>query len=328
MSIFDRFFEHFKWIVERKDFDSFWPIGLGTAGPRYWRNLVLDLEQSFKDNKDFLIFDYPTTYTTLVGSVFFAMRELRWSPDRCRALIEYIFYNAQKAKHGDLLNETGKNLIWHNRLAVEKFSFGYPLLNDKISILDIYDLSASILALAECEYFWNHRIATEKHGPYFGDDGNVYIVRSCKNLAPIDLWPELTTLSLNNDEFHLIFKYKPHEVRFDLLSNLITPLPPDKDLLGVSLSAFSFFNGNNIHVFLNSLHDAIRILCFSISKMNERERAEKATEILYYSCRNFLPQWRKQASNAILDGRTYTIRNPMPKELNNRLKYCDLRENY
>lgn len=328
----EKFFSLLRWAVERKDFEDFWPVGLESTGPAYWPQLVLDLETIQKSSAPMIIPDYPTANVALVFCLIYGLRELDRSPSQCKALVEGVFESAQKSKYGDIFNAGGSNLLWESDVVAQKFESGIQLLQQGISAQDINVLSGSILALAESEYFMNHRIATEKHGPYFAADGNLYIVRSFKNLCPDDLWPELSLSGLRNEEFHLIFKYSPHEVQFDILSNLITPLPPQESLIGVALAEedknANTWNLTQFEKLTREIHHGICLIGNALANMNQQQKSERMTEILYFGCRKSMPLWKEKAQNAIQIGRLRSIRHPVPKFGDERLKYYDLMQSF
>lgn len=322
----EKFFSMLKWAVERKDFEDFWPVGLESTGPRYWPQLVVDLESLLLCNGKLNKPDYPTSNVALAFCLIYGLRELGLSSNRCINLFEAVFEAAQAQKKGDLFNSSGSNLLWDSTTLIQKFNNGTPIIDTGMTVQDIYELSGQILALAESEYFMNHRIATEKHGPYVDVDGDIFVVRSVKNLSPIDLWPELRSINLNNDEFHLIFKYHQHEVSFDVLSNLLTPLPPKEALVSMVIVD----NKNNVWDYFRikelttSVRQGIYIIGNSLQKMTQQEKSERMTEILYFGCRNNFGFWKDKARYAIETGRNRKIQHPVPKFGEERLKYYDL----
>ena len=185
-----------------------------------------------------------------------------------------------------------------------------------------------ILALAESEYFMNHRIATEKHGSYVSPDGTMLVARSFKNLKPIELWPELRATSLINEEFHLIYKYRVHNVGFDILSNQISAAPPNDALLDVAIVGDGLnevaWDSSRVEDFAKAIRQGIGIIGNSLSKMERRQKSERMTEILYFGCRNCFDNWNDLALNAIEHGRTRVIKHPIPKQGEDRLRYYNL----
>ena len=331
MSTSEMFFSKLRWIVERKDFEDFWPVGLETTGTRYWSQLVLDLD-AVRQTGNLATPDYPTANVALVFCLIYGMRELGWSPSQSAELIEELFKSAQKCKSGNLLNTDGMNLIWDNDTATKKFEAGTQLLNQNVSVQDVHELSGIILALAESEYFMNHRIGTEKHGPYLSTDGNLFMVRSFKNLRPIDLWPQLYTTKLSNEEFHLVFKYRIHEVSFDVLSNQLSSLPSNDSLLAVALIGGDGFDDRlgliQIEEFVKAARQGIRIIGDSLAKMEQWQKAERLTEILYFGCRNSLCAWKEMASIAIKIGGDRSVRFPVPRYGKERFAYYDLTQSF
>lgn len=322
----EKFFNMLKWAVERKDFEDFWPVGLESTGPRYWPQLVLDLDETYQDSGKFAPPDYPTANVALAFCLIYGMRELAWPPTRCSALLEAIFDAAQSSKSGDIFNSNGANLLWDFSRLMQEYNSGVDLLKREVSHQDIYELSGQVLALAEAEYFMNHRIATEKHGPYISEDGDIFVVRSFKNLWPIDLWPELRSINLDNNEVHFIFRYHTGAVQFDVLSNLLTPLPPKESLVSIVVVAAdcNAWNVVKIRELSGNVQSAIYLIGNSLLKMDKCQKSERMTEILYYGCRHSLKSWRELAQNAINLGRTRAIQHPVPTFGDERLSYYDL----
>lgn len=323
----EKFFSKLRWIVERKDFEDFWPVGCESTGTRYWAQLVLDIDANKRLGKT-IIPDYPTSNMVLVFCLIYGMRELMWSPNECAEFIEYLFETAQSIKHGDIFNTNGMNLIWDNNFAIKMFDEGVNLLAQDIPAQDIHELSGLVLALAESEYFLNHRIGTEKHGPYLMPDGSILTVRSFKNLHPVELWPQLDSISLTNDEFHLIFQYRIQNISFDVLSNQISSSQFKDSLLAVSIVGEAEpereWNITRIEEFATAVRRGIRIIGEALSKMDQRQKSERLTEILYFGCRNGLDEWKEKAYNAIIVGRRHSIQYFVPRFGNERIKYYDL----
>lgn len=84
MNRVDEFFSMLLWAVERKDFEDFWPVGLESTGPRYWPQLVLDLERILMNTGEFKEPDYPTANVALVFCLIYGMRELNWNYEKVR----------------------------------------------------------------------------------------------------------------------------------------------------------------------------------------------------------------------------------------------------
>ena len=322
----EKFFSLLEWVVERKDFEDFWPVGLESTGVRYWSQLLTDVERVMKTENKLGVSDYPTANLALVFGLIYGIREMKWSSERCISLLDDIFFDTQKYKYGDIFNSDGSNLIWEIDSVVQKFEQGTQLLEIGVSAQDVNELSGLILALAESEYFMNHRIATEKHGGYRTSDDCVYVVRSFKNLCPTDLWPQLKATMLCNKEHHLIFKYNSFdEIRFDVMSNLITPLPPLNSLQAVSLSCNEEkWDLSRFKNFCDDVRHGIYLIGDELTSMGWQQKAERLTEILYFGCRESITSWKSAAQKAIEVGRSHSVRYPVPRYGDERFKYYNL----
>lgn len=328
----DRFFALMNWVVQNKDFEDFWPIGLESTGPKYWGKLVDDLQYVFQTKNRFEYPDYPTSYLALSFCLIYGLREQDCSPDFCRVFFDNIFSAAKQIKHGDLFNSDGRNIIWSNEQVEHFISLGHSLFARGLTGHEINSFSGSILALAESEFFMNHRIATEKHGPYHLEDGFDYLVRSFKNLNPVQLWPELTDCQLLDEECHFIFRYKKCNSHFDMFSNLKTELPHNdvlNDVLVVSENEFYLsLNKTTLNEYTDLLHTGIMAIHDSLSRMSKNEKSARMTEILYYGCRNNFDDWKAKSMDAIECAETYVIKHPVPKSGISRLNYYDLMKAY
>lgn len=328
----DRFFSFMNWVVKNKDFEDFWPIGLESTGPRYWGRLVDDLQDVLKKRNKFEDPDYPTSYLALSFCLIYGLRELDFSPAASRYFLDNIFASAKHIKYGDLFNSDGRNIIWSDNKTKQIISLGHSLFARGITGDEINSFSGAILALAESEYFMNHRIATEKHGPYHLSDGFDYLVRSFKNIRPVELWPELYSYDLINEECHLVFKYKECNSQFDMFSNLKTELPNNDlliDVLVVSENNFySSITKKEFSEYTNLLHSSIMEIHRALDLMSKAEKSERMTQILYYGCRSNFADWKDLSKDAIENAKSYIIRHPVPKSGISRLHYYDLMKAY
>ena len=331
MNRVDEFFSMLLWAVERKDFEDFWPVGLESTGPRYWPQLVLDLERILMNTGEFKEPDYPTANVALVFCLIYGMRELNWNYEKSSHLVDKLFESAQKCKHGDLFNSDHRNVLFDVQKVQYLYENGTKLLSKGITNSDVHEFSALVLALAESEFFMNHRIATEMHGPYFLEDGTVCIVRSFKNLLPLGLWKALEGLSLSNSETHMITKYQKCKTQFDILSNLMRELPNEEyveDVSIITIDGSIAWDKEFFQKTVTELKSAIRIIMRELSVMSKEEKSEQMTRILYFGCRANLDNWEKMACRAINMGRQRMINYPVPVKGLLRLDYYNLTKSY
>lgn len=218
------------WVFERKNMNSFWPIGLSSTSLKYGPYFLEELELSLLkcDNYQIINNDYPTSLIVISLVVLYAAYGLKWSKERTFRILELIFAKIKEQKHGSILNTDGRNRIYTDSIIFNSIKQCNAISGKNKKLVNLFnELSALIFCYSEVLYYCNHRIGTEKHGPYKNVDSDQYVmVRSAKNIHPnFDLWPELIhqekEFLLLPEYVELYYYYDPFEVKYDMFSNII-----------------------------------------------------------------------------------------------------------
>jgi hypothetical protein len=292
------------WVLQRKDMDSFWPIGFATTCTKYGSSIAQDLEQSFDRVLPFgkqSYPDFPTSFTVIALGIVYGTFNLDWPSERKRQLFDNVLIAAANNKDGDLLNKSGSNRI----ISIEDaFSLlqhcPVRFFSDTPQSISICNrLSSVLLAYAEAVCFCNHRVITEKHGPYLNETtGKMILIRSAKNLQSVlALWPELerftNLVELLPQSIDMCFVSAPFEVHFDMFSNIIHSADVNKCTTEVGIAVV----GNNYtkHAVLEEYEQIIDLITTFeqiiiqivtlVGQKSKKELEKKLAEILYYSCR-------------------------------------------
>ena len=346
----DAFIDGLGWVLERKDMDGFWPVGLASTCRQYGPWLAEDIERalarySADDGQpgSSPSVDFPTSFTVVALCLVYGARELRWGATRAATAIDTLLQIASSEKAGDPLNRQGRNAIWSEGEAAAHLERGQScsgLVTERTVLRRLNAMSGLLLAYAEALYFCNHRIGTEKHGPYpCPAAGGILLVRSARNLAPRGLWPELGFDGALEGigEIEIGSVCRPFPVRFDLFSNIIH----GHDVNLITEGAYILVKDDGAGATTSLTHGGIERISSvlleatdrateTVRAMSPARRAEQMIRILYYACRHLLgmsgEDWHTLADRCVAAGRNRVPETAVPGDVGGLLHYYDVRK--
>lgn len=288
------------WILTRKDASDMWPLGItrSTAefGHHFWGklNMLKDLAEKKGLSLDILSqgVEFPTALSATATYGFFYARQFAIPLSERKDVLGWLIQIASAGKFGSLFNKDEKNLIYtpqelQHILKDMKFRTTTPELSQSL-----HYLSGLLWTYCELMYFFNHRIGTEKHGPYVDEYSphRHILIRSCANLSPSELWKTNSELGFYKAE--LLLEYEYGEAKFDILSNIIHHEELVKNLCGYKLylqrtknnySIEEIVDISEINEVISSLESLITSCSAFISTQTETELALKMEQICLYS---------------------------------------------
>ena len=244
--------------VSKKGMDSFWPVGLRSTSMAFGPKIVYDLEDAIVRHAggwERPVFDHPTSALVVSAYLLFAGYFAQTPTNTVLSVIDKLLHLAQAEKAGDLFNADGRNLILTEdaaKRAFEKTSFATSS-EDRDAI---NHLSGAVLALAEAMFFINHRVATEKHGPYSTGNQNRYsFLRSVNDFRDgLSIWPELNSAGFPFETGLLRMETEVFDVRFDMYSNIVHSV----DINELTLSAeFEYRYAGSKHALAGGQSDSV-----------------------------------------------------------------------
>jgi hypothetical protein len=202
-----------RWVIARKDFNAFWPIGLPRAGTAMGDALVARVEEPILHGSLRERVPNPTAALLLLFFSTYGMRVAGWSRERRLRYAGALLALVEASKASPLVDPAGRHQLPD------------PPAPPDHAWLDGFQREAAAFcalawAAAEALYFCNHRIGTERHGPYPADGRpGIRMVRSVYDLRPADLWRELSTWPTLPQRVDIVSEYAAEEARFDLFAN-------------------------------------------------------------------------------------------------------------
>lgn len=202
-----------RWVIARKDFNAFWPVGLPRAGTAMGDALVARVEEPILRGSLRQQIPNPTSALLLLFFSTYGMRAAGWPRERRLRYAGALLALVEASKASPLVDPAGR----HQLLDVPA--------PPKESWLDGFRRETAAFcalawAAAEALYFCNHRIGTERHGPYPADGrSGIRMVRSVYDLRPTALWPELSDWPTLPPRVDVVWEYAAEEARFDLFAN-------------------------------------------------------------------------------------------------------------
>ena len=109
----DKFISKLRWVLERKDFNEFWPVGIPTAGINCAKDLIIYLDQPLTSAAEDNSFNYenPTSLLLVYLYCIYGLRELAWDKDKRIDFTKKIFTIINRSKKTGLTNSNGKYLL-------------------------------------------------------------------------------------------------------------------------------------------------------------------------------------------------------------------------
>lgn len=214
-----RYAKGIEWVLARKDFNDFWPIGLPEAGFAVDGTLVEAVELALASRERSAV-PNPTSTLLLFFFSIYGMRASGWSRDRRLAYARELLGVISESKSGPLFSGDGSHLLAQPLLAPVDGQLvdaeGDP---DLVPTLSAF--CSTLWACSEALYFCNHRLGTERHGPYpSASAGRRLVVRSAFELQPRRFWPELERWPDLPPRIDVVFECGAGaDVRFDLFAN-------------------------------------------------------------------------------------------------------------
>jgi hypothetical protein len=341
----DRLLDALCEVLVHKDLDKLWPIGFPTACHRYGVDLAYALSSALPlvgqgRAGAHLVCGYPTSLVILAAGLVYPARELGWTMNEVGPIMEGILAAAERAKGDDPLNGDGNNrILREEELAAFRDGGGQSVswFREETDIRSVCHLSALLFAYAECLFFCNHRLGTEKHGPYtLGEDGTILLVRSATNLDGASLWRDVPLHTPRiASQIELAFVCRPFEIHFDAFSNPVSTTPFPEAVLK---AGFRSANKGEVRALTpldaigaltESLYSDITLLARRIRSMSASDRAERlakvqlraATPILRAAGQEPSAVWKRMLLSAD-SSRTCA---PYPENRAEQIRYHDLR---
>jgi hypothetical protein len=206
-----------RWVLARKDFNDFWPIGLPTAGTAMGSSLVERVESALATRSPTTM-RHPTTALILLFFSTYGLRSAAWETARRMRYVDRLLQFVRVSKVGPAVPLDGTHQL------VLRWPRETIPWADATMRLDFKDsanrFAATLWAYSEAAYFCNHRIGTERHGPYPSDlPGGLVTLRSGANLTPRHLWPEIRKWPELPHGVWLAFDSEAATAPFDLFAN-------------------------------------------------------------------------------------------------------------
>src|ERR1051326_5916696 len=320
-NLVEQFLVGLSWVLQRKDMDSFWPIGFASTMTRYGPSFVRDLEERLEvstngTNEEFA--DFPTSLIVVALAVVYGTFGLDWSSGRKHMLLERILRQVEAKKHGSPLNTTWKNEILSSEDAFFAAQNGPRTYdqNERIGLRLCNRLSGLLLAYAEAFCFCNHRIFTEKHGPYFTNE-QMILIRSAKNLkSPPLFWDDVGSIAPLFDRLpvsiEMYFRSDPYDVRFDMYSNIIHSEDVNRRTREVKIAVYPSdwkdrAEGGSLVELIDMLEILEKEAVTIVGVKTQSALQEQLMSIMYFACRHiFGPEWKELCRKAVDKGREKT----------------------
>lgn len=202
-----------RWVIERKDFNAFWPVGLPRAGTAMGDLLVTQVEEVITANALRATVANPTAALLLLFFSTHGMRVAGWSRERRLHYAQALLALVRASKTTPVVDPDGRHCLLD-----PPEPWGDAWLEGFHQEANVF--CALSWATAEALYFCNHRIGTERHGPYAtAGDGQMRMVRSVHDLRPVELWPEIEEWPELPARVDVVFEYDRAGARFDLFAN-------------------------------------------------------------------------------------------------------------
>lgn len=286
------FFDGLSWIFERKSMNSLWPVGLSTTSLKYGARFAFDLEESLTPTSNMTSnahFDFPTSSNVVALSVLYGMYTDQWTISRSFKLLNNLFDVSKLGKYGSLINANWTNLILESKNAWN-YAKEVRLSENKEDHVLQNKISGTIFALSEALFFCNHRVLTEKHGPYINEEnGECLLIRSMQiRDIPNLLWPELKeeleVLHRLTQQIHIYSIYRSIEVKFDMYSNIMHNQNVNVTMLRGGISPK--MSEKEIAMFKEIALTLIKKSTLLTSIASVEERCCRLIGIMYYACRH------------------------------------------
>lgn len=222
----DAFRTGLAWVLERKDFNAFWPIGIPAAGTGGAPRLLESIEHlvvTRAASRQILVRN-PTALMIVFLYAIYGMREAGWPVDRRLRFAEALFRVMRRSKRTPTIASHGAYCLTvptPTAVPPEAWLDASPSSTNGEYAGIVHSLSGTIWAYAEALYFFNHRVCTERHGPYPAEaDDRAMLVRSAYELTPASIWPEITSWPPLPSGVEIVGMYRgAHESSFDLFAN-------------------------------------------------------------------------------------------------------------
>lgn len=303
--LFNQWAHGLNWILSNKDAGDLWPIGVTRStlqfGHHFWEQLkYLKFVCDQRGLSPVILSRKVEHPTALVATATYALIYTRQFsillPERVD-ILGWLLEIASAAKSGTLFNQGGSHLIY-SKEHIESVASDKAVvwkIQPQISRA-LHYLSGLLWSYCEVLFFSNHRIGTEKHGPYlppptFSDELFV-LIRSCRNLRPSLLWPDQDHFHLMKvEELELVLFYKGLPViSFDILSNIIHHSDLVNNLIGYRLIAKGVDGSvrvvktlSEITEFITQCELLLSNMAYDVAKLSEAQLAQKLEHISLFS---------------------------------------------
>lgn len=281
----DAYAQQLRWVIERKDFNDFWPVGLPWAATAMGDALVERVEQGLAGVAPEPV-PNPTVATLLLFFSTYGMREAGWSRERRLGYAERLLAVVRASKRSSVMNVDGvHHLVAPTPVLLD--GLWKPATPERVTAVN--RLAATLWAFGEAAYFCNHRIATERHGPYPSEPGRLVLIRSAYNLTPSVLWPEVGGWPSLPRRIDLCVDHEAVEAPFDLFANPLFTFNATVTARRVAV-IIEHDDGAREHDpspralerLAGTLAELIGTLTRVVRCLSERERAERLHRIMLY----------------------------------------------
>lgn len=305
----DSYGDSIRWVVERKDFNAFWPIGYATAATATKSRLIDELERALAHERSIQPVPNPTAILVLFLFSSFAMRGARWPRTRRLALARSLLRIVERSKNNDALNRDGQHLLLHAEGSLKHFSWVSP---SSAYLRAVNALAGVSWACSEALYFYNHRIGTERHGPYPSTllDRTV-VVRSVFDLGPRELWPEIDCWPLIPPRIDIGFELAAPSAatKFDMFANPLSEYDITEVTRRVAIRVRGPEGSTHDDIGLDTLLDwtqQLRTLLSDVLEVIDRlsvaDRALRVHRIMLYAARTVIGLDVHDDDDAVHDG--------------------------
>lgn len=339
----DKFISKLRWVLERKDFNEFWPVGIPTAGINCAKDLIIYLDQPLTSAAEDNSFNYenPTSLLLVYLYCIYGLRELAWDKDKRIDFTKKIFTIINRSKKTGLTNSNGKYLL--NKFITFNFQTIPWVTKSEENFAEytklIHNLGGTLWAFGEAAYYFNHRIATERHGPYrYQSLDKMILIRSAFNLNPTDLWGNKILQSVQPTSIYIYGCYNLLPVEFDLFSNPIFQFDINGQIDKISIYIKDHFGTVHINPdakflrnIIDGLNHSIVKLLKATNEMTPKEKIDQVFKIMLKACHPIFKENNLKilsefkSKNVILPKNQLKLKK-LNGNINYLLKYYDIRE--
>jgi hypothetical protein len=278
--------EAMEWVLAHKDFNAFWPVGLPSAGTAMGDQLITFVEGLLDARPtEGLRVPNPTAVLILLFFSTYGIRVSKWPRHRRLAYASGLLGIVSNSKSSPVVDRYGRHALQDQPPEVTAWSVG--------ALASVNTFAALSWACAECLFFCNHRVGTERHGPYRSSRGHHVMVRSIFDLAPRALWPEIDRWPVFPQRVDLVVEYPAsYSAPFDLFANPLFEFDINAIATRTAVLAtasdgaapFAIVDFDEIDGWNEALRATIGQVAAAVRSMTVSERIQRLHQIMLYAC--------------------------------------------